>query len=374
MQFNLEKIKTPIYICEEELLENNLKILDKVQKESGAKILVALKGFAMWATFDLVSKYLHGAASSGIWEAKLGQMLNKEIHTFSTGFKEDEIDEIAEISDKIIFNSFSQLKRFKNRVKDKALIGIRVNPEKSSAPVDLYNPCGLYSRMGVIKSEFKEDELDGISGLHFHALCEQDTKALKVVLQAFEEKFGKYLKNMKWVNFGGGHHITRKDYDVDELIKIIKDFKNRYNVDVYLEPGEAIGWQTGYLVAEVVDIIYNGMDIAILDVSAEAHMPDVLAMPYRPEIRNAGKPYEKKYTYRLGGNSCLSGDIIGDYSFDKPLNIGDKIILEDMIHYTMVKNTHFNGLKIPSIGYKRKNNKLQIVREFHFEDYKGRLS
>ena len=374
MQFDLEKIKTPIYICEEELLENNLKILDKVQKESGAKILVALKGFAMWATFDLISKYLHGAAASGLWEAKLGQMLNKEIHTFSTGFKEDEIDEIAEISDKVIFNSFSQLKRFKNRVKDKALIGIRVNPEKSSAPVDLYNPCGLYSRMGVVKSEFKEDELDGVSGLHFHALCEQDTKALKVVLEAFEEKFGKYLKNMKWVNFGGGHHITRKDYDVDELIKIIKDFKNRYNVDVYLEPGEAVGWQTGYLVAEVVDIIYNGMDIAILDVSAEAHMPDVLAMPYRPEIRNAGKPYEKKYTYRLGGNSCLSGDIIGDYSFDKPLNIGDKIILEDMIHYTMVKNTHFNGLKIPSIGYKRKNNKLQIVREFHFEDYKGRLS
>ena len=367
-------MKTPIYICEEELLEKNLKILKRVQNEANCKILVALKGFAMWSTFDLLEKYLAGATCSGLWEAKLANMKDWEVHTYSPAYKDDEIDEIAEISDKVIFNSFSQLERFQNRVKDKAKIGIRINPEVSSAPVALYDPCGVYSRMGVTIANFREDLLENVSGLHFHALCEQDSKALIKVLEGVEEKFGKYLYDMEWVNFGGGHHITRSDYDVDELIEVIKNFKQKYNVEVILEPGEAVGWQTGYLVSSVLDIVDNGMKIAILDTSAEAHMPDVLAMPYRPEVRNAGKAGEKKYTYRLGGNTCLSGDIIGDYSFDNELKIGDKIIFEDMIHYTMVKNTHFNGVRMPSIAYKRKNGKLWIVREFSFEDYKNRLS
>jgi carboxynorspermidine decarboxylase len=367
-------MKTPIYICEEELLEKNLKILDRVQKEAGCKILVALKGFAMWSTFDLLEKYLSGATCSGLWEAKLASMKDWEVDTYSPAYKDDEIDEIAELSDKVIFNSFNQLERFKNRVLAKAEIGIRINPEVSSSPVELYDPCAPFSRMGVTIKNFRDDLLDGVSGLHFHTLCEQDTKALIKVLEGVEEKFGKYLHKMKWVNFGGGHHITRADYDVDELIEIIKKFKEKYDVEVILEPGEAVGWQTGYLVASVLDIVDNGMKIAILDTSAEAHMPDVLAMPYRPEVRGAGKPNEKKFTYRFGGNTCLSGDIIGDYSFDEELKIGDKIIFEDMIHYTMVKNTHFNGVRMPSIGYKRKNGKLCIVREFHFEDYKNRLS
>jgi carboxynorspermidine decarboxylase len=297
-----------------------------------------------------------------------------EVHTYSPAYKDDEIDEIAEISDKVIFNSFNQLLKYQDRVKNKAKIGIRINPEVSSSPVPLYDPCAPFSRMGVTKKNFREDLLENVSGLHFHTLCEQDTKPLIKVLEGVEEKFGEYLHQMEWVNFGGGHHITREDYDVDELIKIIKEFKQKYDVEVILEPGEAVGWKTGYLVSEVLDIVDNGMKIAILDTSAEAHMPDVLAMPYRPEVRGAGEVNKKKYTYRLAGNTCLSGDVIGDYSFDRELKIGDKVIFEDMIHYTMVKNTHFNGVRMPSIGYKRKNGKLWIVREFCYEDYKNRLS
>jgi len=240
--------------------------------------------------------------------------------------------------------------------------------------VDLYNPCGAFSRLGVTKKEFIEDEFIEVDGLHFHALCEESAEALENVLKAFEEKFQKFIKKCKWVNFGGGHHITKEDYNVEKLINLIISFKERYNVEVYLEPGEAVGWQTGPLVASVVDIIHNGMDIAILDTSAEAHMPDVLAMPYRPEVRNAGKPLEKKYTYRLGGNSCLAGDIIGDYSFDEPLKIGQKLIFEDMIHYTFVKNTTFNGIRLPSLAILRKSGEFEVVKEFRYEDFKLRLS
>ncbi|WP_345741166.1 carboxynorspermidine decarboxylase [Nitrosophilus kaiyonis] len=375
----LDKIPTPCYVCEEELLEENLKLLHYVKEKSGAKILLALKGFAMWSTFDLVAKYLDGATASGLWEAKLSnEELKKETHTYSPAFKDDEIEEIAKISNHIIFNSFNQLKKYKDIVKKinpNISIGIRVNPEYSAAPVDLYNPCGAFSRLGVIKKEFDESEINSLDGLHFHALCEESAEALENVLKAFEEKFKKIIKRCKWVNFGGGHHITREDYEVEKLINIIKDFKKRYNnIEVYLEPGEAVGWQTGPLIATVVDIIHNGMDIAILDTSAEAHMPDVLAMPYRPDVRGAAKPLEKKYTYRLGGNSCLAGDIIGDYSFDKPLKIGQKIIFEDMIHYTFVKNTTFNGIKLPSLAILKKDGSLKIVKEFKYEDFKNRLS
>jgi len=376
---DISKVPTPCYVCEEELLERNLKILDRVQKESGAKILLALKGFAMWSTFDLVGKYLVGTSASGLHEAKLGrETMNKEVHTYSPAFKEEEIEEIARISDHLVFNSPGQVRRFLEKAKtaNPALsCGIRVNPEFSSAPVDLYNPCGLYSRLGTTIANFDPKILNDLDGLHFHALCEQNVDALEGVLDAFEERFGDYIPKMKWINFGGGHHITREDYDVVRLIEVIRDFKKRHNdVTVYLEPGEAVGWQTGPLVASVLDIVHNGMDIAILDVSAEAHMPDTLAMPYRAEVRGAAEPGEKPYTYRLGGNTCLAGDIMGDYSFDEPLKIGDRIVFEDQIHYTMVKSTTFNGVQHPSIAIWTKEKRLKIIRKFGYEDFKYRLS
>ncbi len=359
-------------------------MLDRVQKESGAKVILALKGFAMWSTFDLVSRYLHGCTSSGLHEAKLAYEefkkfdSAKEVHTYSPAFKDEDIDEIASISDHIVFNSPSQLMRFKERVLEinpKISISLRINPEFSSSPADMYNPCGLYSRLGTTFANFDESVLEHIHGLNFHALCEQNVDALEGVLGAFEEKFGKYIDGMKYINFGGGHHITRKDYDVERLIEVIKEFKARHNdIDVYLEPGEAVGWQTGYLVATVLDIVHNGMDIAILDTSAEAHMPDTLAMPYRADVRFSGEAGEKKHTYRFGGNTCLAGDIMGDYSFDEPLHVGQRIIFEDQIHYTFVKNTTFNGIKLPSLAILRKNGKLDIVKEFGYEDYRDRLS
>ena len=379
MPIDFSKLPSPCYLCEESLLENNLKILDRVQKESGAKIILALKGFAMHATFPLVGKYLQGCTASGLHEAKLArEEMDKEVHTYSPAFKEEEIDEIASISDHIVFNSPAQLFRFQKRVKEvnpKISLSLRINPEYSESPVDLYNPCGIYSRLGTTKANFDEKVLEHIDGLNFHALCEQDVSALEGVLDAFESKFGSYIDKMKYINFGGGHHITRKDYDVDRLIEVIRLFKARHNdVEVYLEPGEAVGWQTGVLVSTVLDIVDNGMKIAILDTSAEAHMPDTLAMPYRAEVRGAGQPDDKSYTYRLGGNTCLAGDIMGDYSFDKQLCVGDKIIFEDQIHYTFVKNTTFNGIKLPSLAIWTKEDKLKIVKEFGYEDYKERLS
>ncbi|MEA3331539.1 MAG: carboxynorspermidine decarboxylase [Campylobacterota bacterium] len=371
-------IDTPYYLCEEELLEKNLRLLEYVQNESGAKIILALKGFAMWGIFDLVSKYLKGCTASGLYEAKLAyDEFGKEVHTYSPAFKEEDIKEIAKISDHIVFNSVNQLRRFKNIVKDinpRAMLSLRVNPEVSSSPKDIYNPCGIYSRLGTTLANFDEDILEDIDGLNFHALCEQDVDALEEVLKVFEKNFSKYFKNLKYINFGGGHHITKKAYDVEKLIRIIKEFRVKYGVDVYLEPGEAVAWECGTLVSTVLDIVHNEMDIAILDTSAEAHMPDTLAMPYRADVRGSGEAGEKKYTYRLGGNTCLGGDIMGDYSFDKPLKIGDKIIFEDQIHYTFVKNTTFNGIKLPSLTILRKDGTIDIIKEFGYEDYKGRLS
>ncbi len=371
-----DRIKTPAYVIEEDLLEKNLKVLSVIQKESGCKILVALKGYATWSTFDLLERYLSGATASGLWEAKLANMKRWEVHTYCPAFKEEEIDEVADISHTVVFNSFNQLERFEERVKNKALIGLRVNPGVSSSPVPLYDPCAPFSRLGITKENFKAEKLANVSGLHFHALCEQLDTALEKTLEGFEKLYGEYLKDMEWINFGGGHHITREGYNVEHLIEMIKELKNRYpNIkDVYLEPGEAVGLNAGYLVAEVLDIIDNGMKIAILDTSAEAHMPDVLAMPYRPVVRGAGEANEKKHTYRLGGVTCLAGDVIGDYSFDEPLKIGDKVIFEDMAIYTMVKNTAFNGIKLPDIIIKRKDGSIYKAREFHYEDFKNRLS
>ena len=376
-------LQTPCYICEESLLEKNLKLLDYVQKESGAKIILALKGFAMWSTFPLVSKYLQGCTASGLHEAKLAYNEFKkhnskaEVHTYSPAFDEDDIEEIAVISDHIVFNSPSQLLRYASLVKEinpNISISLRINPEVSSSPKDIYNPCGIYSRLGTTLANFNEEVLEHIEGLNFHALCEQNVDALEEVLVAFEKNFAKYFTNLKYINFGGGHHITREGYDVEKLIKIVKNFREKYNVDVYLEPGEAVGWQTGFLISTVLDVFKNGMNVAILDTSAEAHMPDTLAMPYRADVRGSGEAGEKKHTYRLGGNTCLAGDIMGDYSFDKPLKIGDKIIFEDQIHYTFVKNTTFNGIKLPSLAILRKDGKLDVVKKFTYESYKNRLS
>ena len=373
---SFDKLPSPAYVCEEELLENNLKLLKRVQDETGVKILLALKGFAMHSTFDLCKKYLKGCCASGLHEALLAkEEFGKEVHTYSPAFKDEEIDEIISISNHLVFNSFNQLKRYKDKAFKKVSLGVRLNPEYSSVEVDLYNPCAPNSRLGITKANFDESQLQYLEGFHFHALCEQNVDALEGALANFEKNFSLYFSQLKWVNFGGGHHITRADYDVEGLINLLKDFKARYpHLEVYMEPGEAVGWQTGYLVATVLDIVNNGMDLAILDTSAEAHMPDTLAMPYRAMIRNSAVAFEKKYTYRLGGNTCLAGDIIGDYSFDEPLKVGDRIILEDMIHYTMVKTTTFNGIKLPSIILKNKDNSYKIIKNFGYNDYKSKLS
>ncbi len=372
---NLGEVKTPSYIVDEKLLEDNLKVIDSVQKETGCKILLALKGFAMWSTFPIVKKYLQGVGASGLNEARLGyEKFGKEVHVFSPAYSEKDIDEIVKYADYIIFNSFSQWEKFRGKIPPKIKCGLRVNPEYSEIRVKLYNPCAENSRLGITLREFEGKNLKGISGLHFHAMCEQNSDTLKRILEVYEKKFGKFLKEMEWVNFGGGHHITRKDYDVHLLCRLINDFRKKHNVQVYLEPGEAIAFNTGILVASVLDIVENGMKIAILDTSAEAHMPDVLAMPYRPNIANADLPGKKKYTYRLAGNTCLAGDIIGDYSFDKELKTGDKLIFLDMAHYSMVKNTTFNGINLPSIFLFTKDRKLKVVKEFGYETYRDRLS
>ena len=323
---SLEELPSPAFVCEEELLEKNLKLLKYVQDEADVNILLALKGFAMHSTFDLCKKYLKGCCASGLHEAILAkEKFGKEVHTYSPAFKDEEIDEIISLSNHLVFNSINQVNRFKDKAFGKVSMGLRINPEYSSVEVDLYNPCAPFSRMGTTKANFDESVLQYLEGLHFHALCEQNVDALEGALAKFEENFSQYFSKLKWINFGGGHHITRADYDVKGLIKLLKAFKSRYpHLQVYLEPGEAIGWQTGFLMATVLDTFTNGMNLAILDTSAEAHMPDTLAMPYRAAIRGAGEANEKKYTYRLGGNTCLSGDIIGDYSFDEPLKVGDK--------------------------------------------------
>ena len=372
------KLPSPCWILEEKKLKNNLKLIATIKEKSGAKVLLALKGYALWKSFPLIKPYLDGCCASGLHEAKLAtETFGKEVHTYSPAFKEDEIEKIAQISHHLVFNSSSQFQRYAMQAKvinPKLSLGLRVNPEYSESPKEIYNPCGLYSRLGTTLENMDENILKECDGLHFHALCEQDSAALENVLQNFEEKFGTYIPQMKWINFGGGHHLTRKGYDVEKLIKLIKNFKEKYDVEVYLEPGEAIAWETGTLVTTVLDIVHNGIDIAILDSSAEAHMPDTIIMPYRADVHGAGKAREKAHTYRLTGHTCLAGDIMGDYSFDAPLNIGDKVIFEDQMHYTMVKATTFNGVKLPSIAIEKEDGSVEVIREFGYEDFKGRLS
>ncbi|MFD1888220.1 carboxynorspermidine decarboxylase [Paenibacillus wenxiniae] len=371
-------VPSPSYVVDERLLVKNLEILDSVQQRTGAHILLAQKGFSMHALYPLVGQYLKGVTSSSLFEARLGyEKMGKETHVYAPAYVDAEFDEMMKYSDHIVFNSFSQWHRFKDRVQSadkKISCGIRINPEYSEIEVPLYDPCYNYSRMGTTLDNFDESDLEGIDGLHFHTMCEQNSDTLERTLQVVEEKFGKYMHGMKWVNFGGGHHITRADYDLDTLCRCITHIKETYNVEVYLEPGEAIALNAGYLVATVLDTMKNGMDIAILDTSAECHMPDVLAMPYRPHIIGSGKPGEHPHTYRLGGLTCLAGDVIGDYSFPEPLQPGDRLVFTDMAIYSMVKNHMFNGVNLPSIVSYNDEEGARVIRTFQFEDFSGRLS
>ncbi|MBS4201152.1 carboxynorspermidine decarboxylase [Bacillus sp. FJAT-49732] len=372
-----EELPTPCYIVDEDLLEKNLKVLSGVKERTGSKIILAQKAFSMFKLYPLIGKYLNGATASGLYEARLGyEEMGKENHVFSPAYREDEIDEIIDICDHIIFNSFSQVEKFKDRVLQAGKkVGLRINPECSTQIGHaIYDPCAPGSRFGVKQEHFRPDLLEGVSGLHFHTLCQQDADDLETTLNAVEEKFGPWLSQMEWINFGGGHHITREDYDIPLLEKCIKRMQDKYGLEVYLEPGEAVALNAGFLVTTVLDTLENGMEIAILDTSATCHMPDVLEMPYRPPLQASGEVGEKPFTYRLGGQTCLAGDIIGDYSFDQPLKGGDRLVFEDMAIYSMVKNTTFNGMALPTIVVKDKSGDYQVVHEFGYQDFKMRLA
>ncbi len=372
---DIYNVPTPCYVIDEAALTRNLEILRDTERRTGARILLAQKAFSCYSFYPLIGRYISGAASSGLFEARLahGEMRG-ENHVFSPAYKEGEFDELLEICDHIVFNSFSQWKKFRlSALNHGGSFGIRINPECSTQEHGIYDPCAFGSRLGVTAANFEPDELDGISGLHFHTLCEQNADALALTLKAVEEKFGKYLYKMDWINFGGGHHITRGDYDRELLMSEIIRIKEKYSVDVYLEPGEAVALNAGYLVTTVCEIVDNGIKTAVLDASAACHMPDVLEMPYRPPLRNGFEAGEKPYTYRLSSITCLAGDIIGDYSFERPLKIGDRLIFEDMAIYTIVKNNTFNGVCLPSICGMKPDGEVYTIRTFGYDDFKMRL-
>lgn len=378
-KLDLSRVQSPAYVIDMAALERNLATLAHAQAASGCTILLALKGFATWSTFPLVGRYLDGVSASGPDEARLGrEELGKQVHTYCPAFSEESLRESIRYSDHVVFNSPSQIARFRSLIEQhvsEVSFGLRINPEHSEVDVAIYDPCAPGSRLGATREQLRDADLRGIDGLHFHTLCELGADALERTLAAMEERFAPWLENAKWVNFGGGHHITKPGYDVGLLIDLIRAFRHEHQVDVFLEPGEAIGLQTGVLVSMVLDIVDNDGPIAILDVSATAHMPDVLEMPYRPEVRGAGMPGELPYDYALGGLSCLAGDMIGTYSFDAPLRVGDKLVFEDMGHYTMVKTTTFNGVRLPSIAlYDPGDDSYRVQREFTYEDYRDRLS
>lgn len=370
-------IKTPCYILDEGALRNNLVILREIQRRTGCLILLALKAFAAFEVFPIIKQYLSGTAASSLFEARLGfEEFGDSVHLCAPAYREAEIEELLCYCRHVVFNSFSQWAQFKPYVlqsERKIVCGIRINPEHTEVEIPMYDPCRGDSRLGVRLDDFNSEELDGISGIHFHTLCGHNADALARTLQIVEDKFGKFIKDMDWVNFGGGHHITRNDYDIELLCALISTFKERYSVEVFLEPGEAVVLNAGVLVASVLDVLPN--NIAVLDVSATAHMPDILEMPYRPDILGAGKPKEYAYTYRLGGPTCLAGDDIGLYSFAEPLEPGSRIIFEDMACYTMVKNTMFNGVCLPTIASQDEDTRqIRVIREFGFDDYRNRLS
>ena len=373
--FDPERLDKAAFVIDMQALERNLQILDTVQNRCGAKVLLALKGFANYAAFPLVSRYLKGCCASSPHEARLArEEFGGEVHSYAPAYSDADIDLQLKYSDHIVFNSFSQLEKHRQKVFGKCEIGLRVNPLHSETEVDLYNPCAPGSRLGIHPQEFTAEKMKGVDGLHFHTLCQKNSDALARTAAAFEEHFGQYLSDLKWINFGGGHHITQPDYDIELLCRTVSHFREKYNVEVYLEPGEAVGINTGSLICTVLEVVEGQEKTAILDISITCHMPDVLEMPYRPEVRGAGKKAEKEFSYRLGGLSCLAGDVISDYSFDCRLNPGDKLIFDDMTHYTTVKTTTFNGINHPDIIlFFPEEDRLEKVREFSYEDYRNRL-
>jgi len=381
-KLDLARLPTPCFVVDEVAIERNLKILKQLADASGATVLSALKAFSMWRLAPLISNYLSGTCASGLHEARLGrECYGGEVHVFSAAYTEGDLREILEIADHVVFNSCSQWTRFRPLAlaalarRPGLKFGLRINPEHSEGTVPIYDPCAPGSRLGIPLSQLDESSLEHISGLHFHTLCEQDFPPLRRTLEAVEEKFGHLLGRMQWINFGGGHHITRPGYQVDELAATIRAFSSKYGVQVYLEPGEAIAIGSGVLVTEVLDLGWNQLNQAILDCSATCHMPDTLEMPYRPDILDAAEPGVLAHTYRLGGLTCLAGDVMGDYSFAAPLQVGQRLVFGDMAHYTMVKTSTFNGTKLPAIAlWNSATDALKIVREFGYEDFKARLS
>ena len=393
-----ENLQTPCYIVDEAKIKKNLEILKRVEEESGARILLAQKAFSMFSLYPLIGQYISGTTASGLYEEKIGyEEMGKENHVYAPAYKPEHMEELVKICDHIIFNSFAQYDKYKEIIKranelknsnepgntnklklSHVSAGIRINPMCSTQEGhEIYDPCAFGSRLGVTRENFREDYVfgeGGIEGLHVHTLCEQNSDALVTTFKAVEEQFGEFLYKVKWLNLGGGHHITRSDYDINSLIELVRYIRSKYDVEVYLEPGEAIALNAGYLVTEVMDKVKNGMEILILDASAACHMPDVLEMPYRPPLRDGYEPNEKAYIYRLSSLTCLAGDVIGDYSFEKEINIGDRLIFEDMAIYSMVKNNTFNGIPLPDILLLKEDGKIENIKSFGYGDFKGRLS
>ncbi|TYK65476.1 carboxynorspermidine decarboxylase [Colwellia echini] len=382
LNFDLNRVPSPCFVVDEAVIEKNLQKLHYVQEQSGAKVLAALKAFSFWQLGKLTGKYLSGTCASGLHELLLGkEAYGGETHVFSAAFKANEMEEILSLADHVVFNSCGQWQRFQPEIKaakakrQELKFGLRINPEHSEGTTPIYDPCAPGSRLGIPLSELDESNLEGISGLHFHTLCEQKFEPLARTVAAVEAKFGHLLGQMQWINFGGGHHITADDYDVEGLITLIKNFAKKYDVQVYIEPGEAVAIHSGILVSEVLDITWNTLPQAILDTSATCHMPDTLEMPYRAHILDSGEANELEHTYRLGGMTCLAGDVMGDYSFTKPLTIGQRVAFDDMAHYTMVKTSTFNGIGLPALAlWNSSTDELSIIKEFGYSDFKERLS
>lgn len=374
------ELPTPCYVIQEEQLRQNLEILKGVMDRTGCKILLAQKAFSMYEVYPLIAQYLSGTTASGLYEAKLGAEemgipFGKETHIFSPAYKEEEFEEILTYCDHIVFNSFEQLERFGKRAAEAGKsVGLRINPQYSTLEGhEIYDPCAAGSRLGVTVEKFRPELLEYVDGLHFHTLCEQDAQPLHDTLKEVERQFGEWLPKMKWLNFGGGHHITREGYDIALLERCICEMKEKYDLEIFLEPGEAVALNAGVLLTKVEEIVENSIQIAILDTSAACHMPDVLEMPYRPPLQDGYEAEEKEYTYRLAGPTCLAGDVIGDYSFEEPLKRGDTLTYEDMAIYTMVKNNTFNGMRLPAIVLEDKDGECRVVRQFEYEDFKMRL-
>lgn len=381
-RLDTRRLPTPCYVVDEVLLERNLQVLRRVKEASGAKVLLALKGFAMWHYGPLIGRYLDGVCASGLHEARLGrERFAGEVHCFAAAYPPADMAEVLALSDHVIFNSFHQWQRFQPEIRAAKArrpglhFGLRLNPEQPEGDYPLYDPSVAGSRLGIVRSEFRPELLDGIDGLHFHNLCEQNIEPLQRTVAAIEERFGEFIPRMRWINFGGGHHITRPDYQVEALIDLIRRFRDKWGVDVIIEPGEAVALGTGVYVSEVLDVTRNGLDLLIIDGSCSAHLPDVLEMPYRPELLGAGQPGELGHDYRIGGLTCLAGDVIGDYSFPAPVQVGQRLVFLDMAHYTMVKTNTFNGVKLPAIvAWNSASDALTVVHEYGYDDFQQRLS